>query len=157
MPVRFEINEGTLQVVQSFDFPAVYLDHWAVRLFSSDEVLGHRFLRALKGSGGALMVSHVNLAEVTGPDDPRHAEEVAAFVEAVVPNIYFAMFDIQKAIDQEKRPRDKGIRLPAPPDVDLLLTVGRERPDDFRPFTIARLVKVVAAHRHRLGVEWHRE
>ena len=101
------------------------------------------------------MVSHVNLAEVTGPDDPRHAEEVAAFVEAVLPNIYFAMFDIQKAIDQEKRPRDKGIRLPAPPDVDLLLTVGRERPNNFDRSQSRRSVKVVAAHRHRLGVEWH--
>jgi hypothetical protein len=155
MPVRFEINGGMLQVVQSFDFPAVYLDHWAVRLFSSDEVLGQRFLRALKASGGALVVSHVNLAEVTGPDDPRHAEEAAAFFEAVLPNIYFAMFDIQKAIDQEKLPRDTQIRLPAPPDVELLLTVGRERPDNFRPFTIARLIRVVAEHRHRLGAEWH--
>ncbi len=144
-----------LQVVQSFDFPAVYLDHWAVRLFSSNEMLGQRFLRALKASGGALVVSHVNFAELTGPDDARHAEEVATFLEAVLPNIYFAMFDIQKAIDQEKRPRDTQIRLPAPPDVELLLTVGRERPDDFRPFTIARLIKVVAAHRDRLGAEWH--
>lgn len=142
--------------MQSFDFPAVYLDHWAVRLFSSDEVLGQRFLRALKGCDGTLVVSHVNLAEVTGPDDPRHAEEAAAFLEAVLPNIYFAMFDVQKAIDQEKRPRDTGIRLPAPPDIELLLTAGRERPDDFRPFTIARLVKVVAAHRDRLGVEWRK-
>lgn len=154
MPVRFEINGGMLQVVQSFDFPAVYLDHWAIRLFSSDEVLGQRFLRALKSSGGALVVSHVNLAEVTGPDDPKHAEEVGEFLEAVLPNIYFAMFDVQKAIDQEKRPRDTRIRLPAPPDVELLLTVGRERPDDFQLFTIARLIKVVAMHRHRLGVEW---
>lgn len=144
-----------LQVVQSFDFPAVYLDHWAVRLFSSDKTLGQRFLRALKASGGALVVSHVNLAEITGPDDPRHAEEAAAFFEAVLPNIYFAMFDIQKAIDQEKHPRDIKIRLPAPPDMDLLLTVSRERPDDFQPFTIARLIKVVAAHRHLLGAEWH--
>ena len=155
MPVRFEINGGVLQVVQSFDFPAVYLDHWAVRLFSSDAALGQRFLRALKGSGGALVVSHVNLAEVTGPDDPNHADEAAAFFEAVLPNIYFAMFDVQKAIDQEKPPRDTRIRLPAPPDAELLLTVGRERPGDFRPFTIARLIKVVAAHRHQLGAEWH--
>lgn len=144
-----------LRVVQSFDFPAVYLDHWAVRLFSSDEALGQRFLRALKGSGGVLVVSHVNLVEVTGPDDTRHAEEVAAFFESVLPNIYFAMFDVQQAIDQEKCPRDTRIRLPAPPDVELLLRVSRERPDDFRPFTIARLIKAVAAHRDRLGVEWH--
>lgn len=155
MPVRFEINEGMLQVRQSFDFPAVYLDHWAVRLFSSSEAEGQRFLRALKASGGALVVSHTNLAELTGPADPRHADEAAAFFEAVLPNIYFAMFDVQQAINQEKQPRDTGIRLKVPPDVELLLTVGRERPDDFRPFTIANIIKVISKHRDRLGATWH--
>jgi hypothetical protein len=148
MPVRFEISNGELKVVQSFDFPAVYLDHWAVRRFSSDEVLGQRFIRALKASGGALVVSHVNLAEVTGPNDRRHADEVAAFLEALLPNIYFALFDVEKAIDQEKLPRNAQIRLPPPPDVDL--------PDDFAPFTIARLIKLVAEYRERLGAVWNK-
>jgi hypothetical protein len=155
MPVRFEINEGMLQVRQSFDFPAVYLDHWAIRLFSNNEVEGQRFLCALKASGGALVVSHTNLAELTGPADPRHADEAAAFFEAALPNIYFAMFNVQQAINQEKLPRDTGIRLKAPPDVELLMTVGRERPDDFRPFTIANIIKVIAKHRDRLGATWH--
>lgn len=155
MPVRFEINGGILQVVQSFDFPSVYLDHWAVRLFSSDALLGQRFLRALKASGGALMVSHVNLVELTGPEDPRHADEAAAFFEAVLPNIYLAILDLEQAIDQEKRPRDTLVRLMAPPDLELLRTVGRERPDDFRPFTIANLVRVVANQRGQLGAAWH--
>jgi hypothetical protein len=155
MPTRFEINGGMLQVRQSFDFPAVYLDHWAVRRFSSDEEEGRRFLHALKASGGALVVSHTNLAELTGPEDPRHADEAAAFFESVLPNIYFAMFDVQQAINQEKQPRDLSIRLKAPPDLELLMTVGRERPDDFRPFTIANIVRVIAKHRDRLGTTWH--
>jgi len=155
MPVRFEINKGMLQVRQSFDFPAVYLDHWAVRRFSSNEEEGQRFLRALRASGGALVVSHTNLAEVTGPEDPRHADETAAFFEGVLPNIYFAMFDVQQAMNQEKHPRDIDVRLKAPPDVELLMTVGRERPDDFRPFTIANIIKVITKHRDRVGATWH--
>lgn len=156
MPVRFEINDGMLQVIQSFDFPAVYLDHWAVRLLSSDVVVGARFLSALKANGGSLIVSHVNLVEITGPADPKHANEAAAFFEAVLPNIYFAMFDIEKAIEQEKRPRDINIRLPAVPDIDLLLEVARQRPDDFQPFTISGLIKTIAAHRDHLGATWHK-
>jgi hypothetical protein len=101
------------------------------------------------------VVSHTNLAELTGPADPRHADEAAAFFEAALPNIYFAMFNVQQAINQEKLPRDTGIRLKAPPDVELLMTVGRERPDDFRPFTIANIIKVIAKHRDRLGATWH--
>lgn len=155
MPVRFEISGERLQVVQSFDFPAIYLDHWAIRRFSSDTVLRTRFLSALKASGGALILSHTNLAEITGPDDPRHVDEIADFLEAALPNIYFAMFDIKKAIAQESGPRDTRIRLAAPPDIDLLFEVARQRPDDFQPFTISGLVKVIAAHRDRLSPVWH--
>lgn len=154
MPVRFEINGGMLQVIQSFDFPAVYLDHWAIRRLSSDATLGNRFLDALKASGGSLVISHVNLAEITGPTDPKHAGEIATFLEAVLPNIYFAMFDVEKAIDQEKVPRDISARLRAAPDIDLLLEVARQRPDDFQPFTIAGVIKVIAEHRDKLNAAW---
>lgn len=154
MPVRFEINSGRLQVIQSFDFPAIYLDHWAMRQLSSDAVLGGRFLSALKASGGSLIISHVNLAEITGATDPKHADEIAKFLEAVLPNIYFAMFDVEKAIDQEKVARDTNIRLKAVPDIDLLLEVARQRPDDFQPFTIAGVIKVIAKHREKLNTAW---
>lgn len=154
MPVRFEINGGRLQVIQSFDFPAVYLDHWAIRQLSSDAILGNRFLGALKASGGSLVISHVNLAEITGANDPRHADAIARFLEAVLPNIYFAMFDVEKAIEQEKAPRDISIRLKAAPDIDLLLEVARQRPDDFQPFTISGVIKVIAEHRETLSATW---
>lgn len=154
MPVRFEINGGRLQVIQSFDFPAVYLDHWAIRRLSSDAPLGNRFISALKASGGSLVISHVNLAEITGPIDPKHAGEIAMFLEAVLPNIYFAKFDVEKAIDQEKVPRDISIRLRAAPDIDLLFEVARQRPDDFQPFTIEGVIKVIAEHRNKLNAAW---
>ena len=66
MPVQFEIHEGMLQVRQSFDLPAVYLDHWAVRRFSTNSDERQRFLRALKSSGGVMVVSHANLVELAG-------------------------------------------------------------------------------------------
>jgi hypothetical protein len=50
--------------------------------------------------------THTNLAELTGPKDPRHAEEVAAFFEDLLPHIYFAMFDVQQATNQKKQPRE---------------------------------------------------
>jgi hypothetical protein len=85
MPVRFEINGGLLEVRQSFDFPAIYLDHWAVALFSRDVDLGARFLRALRRSGGSLVVSTLNFVEVTGGSDPRNVEQAAMFFELALP------------------------------------------------------------------------
>nr|WP_294838817.1 hypothetical protein [uncultured Methylotenera sp.] len=154
MPVRFEINDGRLLVIQSFDFPAIYLDHWAIRQLSSDPILGNRFLSALKASGGSLVISHANLAEITGATDPRHADEIAKFLEAVLPNIYFAMFNVEKAIDQENVTRDTNIRLKAAPDIDLLLEVARQRQDDFQPFTIAGVINAIAENREKLNTTW---
>lgn len=154
MPVRFEINGGMLQVIQSFDFPAIYLDHWAIRQLSSNPTLGDRFLTALKFSGGVLVISHVNLAEITGASDPTHANDIAIFLESVLPNIYFAMFDIEKSIEQEKVPRDISLRLRAVPDIDILFEVARQRPDDFQPFTIANAIKVIAEQRDTLRTTW---
>lgn len=111
-------------------------------------------MRALKACGGALVMSHTNLAEITGPEGPRHTEEIAAFLESVLPNIYFAMFDVQQAINQEKQPRHCAIRLKAPPDLELLATVGRGRLDDSRQFTIAGIVRAVSRHRAHLGATW---
>lgn len=154
MPVRFEINGGRHQVIQSFDFPAVYLDHWAIRRLSSDAALGNQFLRALKASGGSLVISRANLAEITGPTDPKHADEIATFLEAVLPNVYFAMFDVETAINQEKVPRDISIRLRAVPDIDLLLEVARQRSDDFQPFTIAGVIKAITENRDKINATW---
>jgi hypothetical protein len=100
MPLRFEINAGILQVAQSFELPAIYLDHWAVRHFSSNSDHCERLLSALKASGGSLVVSHAILGELTGPEDLRHAGEAAAFFDAALPNLYFALFNMQEAINQ---------------------------------------------------------
>ncbi len=155
MPVRFEISRGMLRVCQSFDFPAVYLDHWAVRLFARDPAQGLRFGRALKAARGALVFSAINMVEITGASDPRSTEEIAQLLEALLPNIYFALFDLQAAARQESAPRDLRTRLPAPPDIELLRLVGLQRPDDFRPFTIAGLIRTVGANRDALGTQWN--
>ena len=101
-----------------------------------------------------MVISHANLAEITGPTDPKHADEIATFLEAVLPNIYFAMFDVDTAINQEKVPRDISIRLRAVPDIDLLLEVARQRSDDFQSFTIAGVIKAITENRDKLNATW---
>lgn len=154
MPARFEIKNGMLQVGQSFDFPVVYLDHWAIRRFSSDSTLGGRFIAALKASGGSLVISHANLAELTGPTDVKQIDQVADFLESVLPNIFFALFNVEPAIQLENLPRDLSVRLMLPPDIDLLKEVGRQRPDDFQRFSIRNTVRIIAANREELGATW---
>jgi hypothetical protein len=60
------------RVGQSFDSPTVYLDHWAIRLFSDDGTLQDRLVAALSRKRGTLLVSNVSMAELGGASDPRH-------------------------------------------------------------------------------------
>ena len=154
MTLRFQVTNGIIEPAQSFDSPAIYLDHWAIRELSSDPYLGARFVTALKNAGGCLVLSYVNIVELAGPDDLRHAEDAANFLESVLPNTYFAMFDLSKSIKQEMRQGQAHIRLPAPPDLGLLAEVARQRPDDSRLFTIAGLIRIVAQNRDLLLSKW---
>jgi hypothetical protein len=131
MPVRFEIENDRLFVRQSFDFPVIYLDHWAIRRLSEKKADGQRFANALKASGGTLIISHTNLAEITGPADPRHAEEISDFLECALPNIFFAQFDIKLAMRQETQTLEAGRRLMVPPDIELLRRLPDKAPAAF--------------------------
>src|SRR5713226_1790974 len=151
MPLRYSIRmDHAIEVRQSFDSPTVYLDHWAVRRFSDDKNLQRRFVKALHSAGGTLFLSHQNFVEFVGPDDARHAEHAEQFLEKVLPNIYFAEIDIQKAITQEEDSRHRGQRLPPPPDLGLLKILALH-PTTPGAFTIKGLITEVTRHRDRLG------
>lgn len=62
--IRLEINAAGSPIVIQEDFaPTVYLDHWALRKFSSDPMLAKRFTRAIEEREGTLALSSLNLAE----------------------------------------------------------------------------------------------
>ena len=70
--------------------PAVYLDHWALRRFSTTQELGDRLIAALRANGGTLVLSWANVAEFLAMDAmttaAKHAER---FIEANWPRLYF--------------------------------------------------------------------
>jgi hypothetical protein len=74
-------------VSQSFDLPTVYLDHWAVRLFSDDPVLQTRLVAALVQKKGTLLVSHISMAELGVASDPQHLIDAEAFFECCLPYV----------------------------------------------------------------------
>lgn len=152
MPLSLAIRtDQQIEVRQTFDSPTVYLDHWAIRRFSDNQNLKERFVTALRETGGTLFFSHQNFVEFIGPDDATHAVNAEDFLEHVLPNIYFAQLDLNKAIAQEQDPRSRGQRLSPPPDLGLLKLLALQRPAGPQPFTIKGLLTEVAANRDRLG------
>jgi hypothetical protein len=79
---------GGLGVRQTMVRPLVYLDHWAVRLFSDDAALADRFIAALHAAQGTWIFSQANVSEFIAMRDLPTAERAEALIARAFPNFY---------------------------------------------------------------------
>ncbi len=68
--------------------PMVYLDHWALRVFSSDPALAARLIVALRASHGTLALSWMNLGEYATVADPEQRRQTERLLEDILPNVF---------------------------------------------------------------------
>ncbi|MES2102834.1 MAG: hypothetical protein V4634_02360 [Pseudomonadota bacterium] len=129
MPVEFFQTPSGTRVRQSFDSPTVYLDHWAIRLFSDDKALQDRLVTALLGKGGTLLLSMISLGEFAGPSDPQHVDDAEAFIERLLPNIYLTDFAFDKVLEREHLEPDNSTRFWPSADLPQLKLLS-ERPQN---------------------------
>lgn len=101
MPIDFFQTPDGIHVKQSFDSPTVYLDHWAIRLFSDDLELQDRFVNALMSKDGTLLLSYLSFGEFARATDSRHCHDAEAFLERLLPNIFLTDFSFDKVLEQE--------------------------------------------------------
>lgn len=83
-------GSGGYQIRQQIAEPVVYLDHWAVRLFSADEPLQDRFISALHRSGGTWLFSTANLFEFTAMTDLNQAQATERLLSRALPALHVA-------------------------------------------------------------------
>jgi hypothetical protein len=83
-------GQGGYIVAQSLRKPVVYLDHWAVRLFSDDRPLQDRFIAALHRSGGTWLFSQINLFEFVAMTDLAQAAAAEALLLRAMPCLHVA-------------------------------------------------------------------
>jgi hypothetical protein len=102
MPIDFFQSSDGTHVRQSFDSPTVYLDHWAIRMFSDDPGMQDRFVNALMSKRGTLLLSNVSFIEFARATDVRHSRDAEAFIERLLPNIFLTDFALDKVLAQER-------------------------------------------------------
>lgn len=120
MPIEFHSTSSELRVSQSFVSPTVYLDHWAIRLFSDDLTLQNRLVNTLRDKGGTLLISNISLGEFAGPTDPQHARAAEEFIERLLPNIYLTDFAFDKILERERLETNNKNRFWPSADLDQL-------------------------------------
>ncbi len=95
-----------MKVRQTFDSPTVYLDHWAIRMFTDDSILQNRFVNAIKSKSGTLLLSNISFAEFAVASDGRHSQDAENFVKRILPNIFLTDFAFDKILEQERAETD---------------------------------------------------
>jgi len=83
---------GEYQMRQTLYEPVVYMDHWAVRKFSTDKALRDRFIAALHRSGGTLLLSLHNFGEFSGVSVEEQAVAAEEFFDLALPHMFVADF-----------------------------------------------------------------
>lgn len=151
MPIRYAISAcGAIETRQSFDSPTIYLDHWAMMKIAEDDGMRERFVCAVRRLSGTLFLSHRNLAEFARPQDQRHAWSAGRFLDQLMPNVYLAEVAVDRAIAQEEDPRNRGVRLPPPPDREFLFIVSPPPPYTTGAMPLSACISEVAEQRARL-------
>lgn len=129
MPIQFFTSDGATKVKQSFGSPTIYLDHWALRLFSDDSDLQDRLVGTLIRQRGTLLQSNLSFAEFAREDDRRHAVAAEAFIERLLPNIYFSDFALDEADALERQESDNVRRFWPSADLAQLKFFGEHAQD----------------------------
>ena len=119
--IEFRINKnGVLEIGQVDIAPVVYLDHWALRLFSESQTLTDRLLSALKQRNGTLALSWLNLAEFTRITMEGQARKAESLLEKILPHVFFLEVDFSEVIRREDDLLAGGKLIPPHADLDLL-------------------------------------
>lgn len=124
MPIEFVDSPEGLRVRQSIDAPAVYLDHWAIRLFSDDRARQDRFVAALKQKRGTLLLSNFSLAEMGGASESQHAIDTESLLERCLPNLFLTNFRLDDIQVRELQARDNAMRFWPTADLTQLKVFG---------------------------------
>jgi hypothetical protein len=82
--------DGRVLLGQRLVRPVVYLDHWAVRLFSEDMSLQDRFVGALQQSRGTWLFACANLMEFAAMTDLDQAVAAEELLRRAMPSVCVA-------------------------------------------------------------------
>jgi hypothetical protein len=147
VPIEFFQVSSEIRVRQSFVSPTVYLDHWAIRLFSDDLALQDRLVSILRSKGGTLLLSNISFGEFSGPSDPRHATDTETFIERLLPNVYLSDFALDKVLERENSETNNSRRFWPAADLPQLKLFAERAQDTPLGFTMRGFVTL--AHTNR--------
>jgi hypothetical protein len=143
----YQRSDGQWEISQSLVPPVVYLDHWAVRMYSSNLSLQNEFLHVLKSKAGTLLFSQNNLNEFCVMTDLKQATSVEQFINRALPHFFIADFTQDPHF---RSPKQSNEGTDAPPMHWLLQFMAEYSSVNGGYLSANRLVEDVVKHRAQL-------
>jgi len=99
--IRVVSREEVLEIDAFIKPPSVYLDHWALRLFSSRDDLRKRFYELMEDKDSTLLFSSVNVWEVA-KNTGESAEQIRSFLKIIGDRWFPLEFNPFTVIEKEE-------------------------------------------------------
>lgn len=134
-----EVTDKGIIIEQIATRPIVYLDNWALNLFSANHTLRDRFTKLLNDLQGTMAISAIHLLEVVGRSDERQIVCILNFIDSV--DGIFIDIEPRKVIERERnfQNTDKSFCLNGPAaDLQLLEVLGYPH-SPLKPFKISEI------------------
>lgn len=142
--IRIDLNsDGVLVGGQQLTSPSVYLDHWAIRLFSEDRDLGDRFATCLKGKRGTLVISWIGIMEFARVSSELERKLAEAFVRQTSPNIFFIESNPFKVDKREAEFVYSDTATAPEADQEMLKVILQQPTSGLEPFTLSDLFSIL--------------
>lgn len=127
------VTDKEIEIEQFFNQPVVYLDNWALNIFSMDNSFKERFLVTLNKLGGTLALSDVNLTEIVNRQDSGQISVISEFVDSV--DAGFIDVNITRVIEKERNSSNGPCA-----DLNLLKNYFLFAHDPLKPFKISEAI-----------------
>jgi hypothetical protein len=147
MPIEFFDSPEGRSVRESFDSPTVYLDHWAMRMFSDDCALQDRFVAAVSSKRGTLLVSTFSMAELGAASDPRHITDAESFLDRCLPNLFLTDFRLDEVMARERKEPSNATRFWPTANLAQLKLFAERSQAAGQAFTIRGFAQMAYEHR----------
>ena len=143
--IRYKgVTDEGVEIEQLASRPTLYLDNWALNLFSDDHTLGCRFTGLLNELGGTLAISVINVLEVGKRSDTGRVSDICGLLDSV--DGVFISIDPARVSQKEEESKNKYRVLSRnSPCADLHLLEALEGVHDpLKPFKISEVVLELA-------------
>lgn len=138
--IRYKkVTDKGIIIEQIASRPIVYLDNWALNLYSANHTLRERFTKLLNDLQGTMAISAIHLLEVVGRSDERQISCILNFIDSV--DGIFIDIEPRKVIEREKnfQNTDKSLCLNGPcADLQLLEALGYAH-NSLKPLKISEI------------------